>query len=82
MCILSVINQTHDEAINITENVWAISTLQDDEIVIPCLQFSYTIKLHFPYDIIYLPDGCEANAISFILPFNNKLHVKTPKETP
>ena len=40
------------------------------------------MKLCFPYDIIYLPDGCEANAISFLLPSNNKLHVKTPVESP
>ena len=80
--ILSVINQTHDEAINIDENFWALSTLQDDiKMYITCLQFSYPIKLHFPYGIIYLPDGYEANAISFWPPSNNKLHMKTPMES-
>ena len=29
-----------------------------------------------------MPDGCEANAISILLPCNNKLHVKSPMETP
>ena len=29
-CILSLINQIHDEAINVNDNLWAISTLQDD----------------------------------------------------
>ena len=83
VCILSVINQTEDEAININENFWAISTLQDDnKLYITCLQLSYTIKLHFLCDIIYWPDGGEASAISFLLASNNKLHVKTPLETP
>ena len=81
--ILSVINQTQDKAININDNFWTISTLQyDKKSHITCLQFSYTIKLSFPYDIIYLPDGCEANVISFVLPSNNKLHVETSIGTP
>ena len=29
-----------------------------------------------------MPDECEANAISFLIPSNNKLHVKSPMETP
>ena len=34
------------------------------------------IKLYFPFGIIYLPDGCEANAVIFVLPSNNKLNVE------
>ena len=52
------------------------------KLYITCLQFSYLIKLHFPYDIIYLPNGCEANAITFALPSNNKLNVEPIIETP
>ena len=29
-CILSAINQSQDEALNISDNFWAISILQDD----------------------------------------------------
>ena len=83
VCILSVINPTQDKAININDNVWAISTLQNDKnIYFTCLQFSYTTKLHFPYDIIYFPNDHDANAISFVLPSNNKLHVESSIETP
>ena len=65
-CTLSVINQTHDKAVKINGNIWVISTLENDKkLCITCLQFSYVIALQFPYDIIYLPDGCEANAITF-----------------
>ena len=71
-----------DEAINISDNFWSISTLQDNKkLYITCLQFSYLIKLHFPYDIIYLSDGCEANALTFVLPSNNKLNVEPIIET-
>ena len=76
LCTLSIINQTQDKAININENFWAISTLESNKkLYITCLQFSYSLALQFPYDIIYLPDGCEANAITFILPSNNHLNV-------
>ena len=63
--------------INNNDNFWAISLLQDNKkLYITCLQYSYNIKLHFPHDIIYLPNSCETNAITFVLPSNNKLNVK------
>ena len=34
------------------------------------------MKLSFLYDVIYLSNGCEANAIVFFLPSNNKLNVE------
>ena len=81
VCILSVINQTQDDAININVNLWAILTLQDDKkLYTTCLLFTYTIKLCFSHYIIYLPNGFEANAISFILPSNNKLNVESSIE--
>ena len=56
-CTLSVINQTHDKAVNINDNLWAISTLENNKkLYITCFQFSYSLALHFPYDIICLPD--------------------------
>ena len=45
--ILSVINQTEDEALNINDNFWAVSTLQDNKnLYVTCLHYSYTIKFH------------------------------------
>ena len=72
-----IINQTQDEAINSNDNFWAISTLQDNmKLYITCLQYSYTIMLNFQYDIIYLQNSCEANALTCVLPSNNKLNVE------
>ena len=80
-CMISVINQTQGETLNINDNFWAISPLQDNKkLYITCLPFSFTIKLHFPYDIIYLPNGYEANAIAFMLPSNNKLNIESSTE--
>ena len=74
-CILSIINQMQDPAINMN-NFWAISTLQNNKkLYITCLQYSYSISLHFPYDIIYLLERCRANAVTFVLPSNNQLNV-------
>ena len=76
-CILSVTNQVQDEALNINDNFWAISTLQENKkLYITCLQYSYTIKISILYDIIYLPDDCEANAGTFMLPPTNKLNIE------
>ena len=38
------------------------------------------MNLHFAHDIIYVPNGCEANAITFVLPSNNKLNVEPSTE--
>ena len=57
-CLLSMVNQIQDEAININDNFWSISTLHNNKTVyITCLQFSYSIKLHIQYEIYlsYLP---------------------------
>ena len=79
---LAVINQTQDEVININDNFWAISTLQNNKkLYITCLQYSYSISNCFPYNIIYLPDGHEANAITFVLPSNNLLNVDSIMES-
>ena len=76
LCILSVIIQTENKAINIYGNFWAISILQNNKkFYTTCLQYSYSILLCFPFDIVYLPDGCKANAITFVLPTNNRLNV-------
>ena len=72
-----------DEAININDNFWSISTLHNNKKVsITCLQFCYLIKLHFPYDIFNLPDGFEANTITLVLLSNNKLNVEPINESP
>ena len=72
-----------DEAFNINDNIWAICILQDNKkLYVTCLWHSYLINLHFQYDIIYLPNDCEANAITFVLPSNNKLNIESIIETP
>ena len=42
----------------------------------------YSIKCYFQYDIIYIPDGCEANALAFVLQSNNKLNIEPITEAP
>ena len=80
-CILSVINQMQDEAFNVSDNFRSISTLKNNKkIYITCLQYSYSVSLCFPYDINYLPNGCEANTITFVLPSNNGLSVNSIME--
>ena len=74
--IVSVINQAQDKTLSIYDYFCTVSTLQNNKkLYITCLQYCYTSKLCFPYDIIYLPNGTEANAITFVLPSNSKLNV-------
>ena len=78
ICILSVLYQTQDEALSINDNFWPIQDLPHNrKLYKTCLHYSYTIKVHFPYDIIHLPDSCETNPITFVLPSNNKLNIES-----
>ena len=47
-----------------------------------CLQYSYSTALCFPYDIIYLPDGCKGNTITFVLPSSNQLNIDSIMKAP
>ena len=38
--------------------------------------------LHYPCDITYLSNGCEANTIAFLLPSNNKQNIESSIEAP
>ena len=67
-----------DEAININDNLWSISTLYSARKV---YHHMFAVQLFektiiFSYDIIYLSGGCEANAMTFVLPSNNHLNVE------
>ena len=63
-----------DEAINMNDNFSQfLPSIMIQRFKSPV--YSFLIKLCFPFEIIYLPDGCEANAITFVLPSNNKLNV-------
>ena len=82
VCILSIINQMHNGAININSNFWAISTLQYDKKYITCLQFRYIIKLQFPMKLfICLMDIRPMQYLSYCHPTRN-LHVESSIKTP
>ena len=87
-CILSylaLLILSYDELVDCKVEIMQL-TIQVDNIFatlyITCLQFSYSIKLHFPYDIISLPNGCKASPISFVLPSNTNINVEAIIETP
>ena len=76
-------NLAQDEAIIINGGFWSISTPHNNEkVYVTCLQYSYPIKLYFPYDIICLPSGCEAHTMTFVLPSSGKLNVEPIDESP
>ena len=72
-CHLSVLNQTRNKAISIDKNFMAITTLSPQKLHVSCLSDSYPFSLRNPFDIMYMPNGCEASLDSFFLPSNDKL---------
>ena len=50
------------------------------KLYITCLHYSYAITLCFLCDVIYQPNGCRANDITFVLPSNNRPNVDSIME--
>ena len=64
------VNLTYAE---MNTNRLLLSSLQKDILQVNNTVHSLSKELKLLlHDIIYLPDGCEANAISFLIPSNNK----------
>ena len=73
VCQISILKETRYQAISIDKNFWAITTLSPRKLYISCLNYTYPLSLKHPFDIIYLPNFCEASSDSFLLPSNDKL---------
>ena len=72
-CSLTIKNQTRDKAVNINSNYWALTTLTPTILQVTCLTTSYQIKVKYPYDIVYLPNSCEATTNNYLIPANDKI---------
>ena len=68
-----------DIAIQIQDQFWFVSTRTKSTLYVKCLAKNYYQKLKFPFDIIKLPNSCEATTDYLLIParFNQETSTKT-----
>ena len=70
-CKLNVDDYTHDIAINLEHNTWALVVLKPTELHVTCLSYSYTIKIESNFQLVELDNSCQAYNPNLILPSSN-----------
>jgi len=71
-CELEIENYQQDQAINLEQNIWALSVLEvPTELHITCLTYSYEIAVTTNFQLIELDNSCQAYNPNFIIPSSN-----------
>ncbi len=70
-CKLEVSDYTHDSAVSLDQNIWALSVLEPIDLHVTCLSYSYQIELENNFEIVELDNACEAYNSKLILPSSN-----------
>ena len=67
-CNCEVRLQTHNVAYNVDRNLWAISDLANEKLQIQCLQKTYCFDVKTPFQLVFLPNGCETYSRNTYIP--------------
>ena len=65
-----------DSAINLDQNIWALTVLEPTEFHISSLTYSYQVKVDSTFKLIELDNSCQAYNPNFILPSSNMIKEK------
>ena len=69
-CSINILNQTMSYAINLHNNLWAVSVMAPEKLRISCISKTeiYYVELHPPFKIIEIPNSCEAYSPVLLIP--------------
>ncbi len=71
-CKINIQEYSHDQAINLDQNIWALSILDiPTELHVTCLTYSYEIKITANFQLVELENSCQAYNPNLILPSSN-----------
>ena len=70
-CKMNIVDYQHDTAINLGQNIWALSILEPVDLHVTCLTQSYDIRVTTNFHLIELENSCQAYSPSIILPSSN-----------
>ena len=62
-----------NRAISLGGYLWAVSSIEQEQLQVGCLEKTHMIEIRRPLQIIYLLNGCEGYSPSMFLPAKNEM---------
>lgn len=72
-CKISIKDYSHDMAVNLGNNIWALAVLEPTELHVTCLTYSYQINVETNFKLVKLENTCQAYSPNLILPSGNQM---------
>ena len=72
-CKYTVSKVSGNRAISLGGYLWAISSIEQEQMQVRCLEETHMIEIRPPLQIIYLGNGCEGYSPSMFLPAKNEM---------
>ena len=72
-CKYTVSKVSGNRAISLGGYLWAISSIEQEQLQVRCLEETHMIEIQPPLQIVYLGNGCERYSPSMFLPAKNEM---------
>ena len=72
-CKYTVSKVSGNRAISLGGYLWAISSIEQEQLQVRCLEETHMIEIQPPLQIVYLGNGCEGYSPSMFLPAKNEM---------
>ena len=72
-CKYTVSKVSGNRAISLGGQLWAVSSIKQEQLQVGCLEETHMIEIQPPLQIVYLGDGCEGYSPSMFLPARNEM---------
>ena len=72
-CKYSVTKVSGNRAISLEGYLWAVSSINHEQLQVRCLEETHIIEIQPPLQIVYLGNGCEGHSPSMFLPAKNEM---------
>ena len=72
-CKYTVSKVSGNRAISLGGYLWAVSSIEQEQLQVRCLEETHMIEIRPPLQIVYLGNGCEGYSPSMFLPAKNEM---------
>ena len=72
-CKYTISKVSGNRAISLGGYLWAISSIEQEQLQVRCLEETHMVEIRPPLQIIYLGNGCEGYSPSMFLPAKNEM---------
>ena len=80
-CKYSVTKVAGNRAISLGRYLWAVSSIEQEELQVRCLEETHVIEIEPPLQIVYIGNGCEGYSPSMFLPAKNEMAIHAQVES-